>query len=145
MTEEEMEKAIPEEYFGEFANKVMEYQAHISMVEEAAKVYILRNWQKIDDWTGFTGTISEGGGTGRSQYYYNYTPSERGQSNTVWEYWDQMNKDDHYPLREVNEVVLDPTDGDFSITVNGDESFMWLTHGIIELADYIEKQLKDKE
>lgn len=142
MTEEEMEKAIPEEYFGNFGKKVMDYKAKISMVEEAAKVYILRNWQKIDDWTDFRGRLVSGASS-KSQYYYNHTP--RKCEGSVLKMWEQSLREDHYPLREVNEVVLDPTDGDFSVTVNGDEEFMWLQEGIIELASYIEKQLKDKK
>jgi hypothetical protein len=145
MTEEEMEKAIPEEYFGNFGEKVAEFKAKISMVEEAAKVYILRNWEKIGDWTGFCGTLVSGANS-KSQYYYNYIEKPISESDSdVWKMWEQSLREDHYPLREVNEVVLDPTDGDFSVTVNGDEEFMWLEEGIIELASYIEKQLKDKK
>jgi hypothetical protein len=42
-------------------------------------------------------------------------------------------------------VVLDPTDGDFSLTVNG-KNHLWIDdESVIVIADYIEKSLKEDE
>jgi hypothetical protein len=58
---------------------------------------------------------------------------------------DQREKEKHNPILEFNEVVLDPTDGDFSITVNGDQAHWWIQdEAVILIADYIEKQLNSK-
>ncbi len=46
------------------------------------------------------------------------------------------------PVLSINNVVLDPTDGDFSITLNRKEHW-WIQDGaVIIIADYIEKRLK---
>jgi D-tyrosyl-tRNA(Tyr) deacylase len=42
-------------------------------------------------------------------------------------------------------VVLDPTDGDFSVTINGNEHWWIQDEAVIIIADYIEKQLKTQE
>ena len=56
---------------------------------------------------------------------------------------DEMDKERHNPIREFNSVVLDPTDGDFSITVNGNEEHWWIQDkAIIIIADFIEQKLK---
>ena len=39
-------------------------------------------------------------------------------------------------------MVLDPTDGDFSITINGKEHWWIQDEAVIIIADYIEKKLK---
>jgi hypothetical protein len=49
------------------------------------------------------------------------------------------------PIRVFNEVVLDPMDGDFSVTIN-DTGHWWIDDdAIVTIADYIEKQLTEKE
>jgi hypothetical protein len=38
-----------------------------------------------------------------------------------------------------------PTDGDFSVTINGNEHWWIQDEAVIIIADYIEKQLKTQE
>ena len=53
----------------------------------------------------------------------------------------ESRKAGHNPIIEVSDVVLDPTDGDFSITINGAE-YWWIDQeSIIIIASYIEKQI----
>ena len=50
----------------------------------------------------------------------------------------------HNPIVTIDEVVLDPTDGDFSITVNGGKEHWWIgDEEVILIADYIEEKLKN--
>ena len=43
------------------------------------------------------------------------------------------------PVESVTEPVLDPSDGDFSITING-RDHMWINdEAVVIIADYIEK------
>jgi hypothetical protein len=45
----------------------------------------------------------------------------------------------------INEFVLDPTDGDFSVTINDQELWMINEEAIIEIANWIEEQLNQQE
>jgi hypothetical protein len=55
------------------------------------------------------------------------------------------NKERHNPIIEFNNVVLDPTDGDFSVTINGKEHWWIEDDAVMIIANYIEKQLSNKE
>ncbi len=55
--------------------------------------------------------------------------------------WEKENKLRHNPIKTIDAVVLDPTDGDFSITVNGKEHWWIQDEAVIIIADYIENQL----
>jgi hypothetical protein len=57
-------------------------------------------------------------------------------SHTLINYWMDLL---HNPIVELNDVVLDPTDGDFSVTINGKEHWWIEDSAIIKIADYIEK------
>ena len=46
------------------------------------------------------------------------------------------------PVESVTEPVLDPSDGDFSITING-RDHMWINdEAVVIIADYIERNRK---
>ena len=55
---------------------------------------------------------------------------------------DKKKKRNQNPVLTINNVVLDPTDGDFSITINGKEHWWIQDEAVIIIADYIEKRLK---
>ena len=59
--------------------------------------------------------------------------------------FDKEKKRKQNPVVIINEVVLDPTDGDFSVTINGNEHWWIQDEAVIIIADYIEKQLKTQE
>jgi hypothetical protein len=43
-------------------------------------------------------------------------------------------------------VILDPTDGDFSVTINGDKNHWWIhDEEVIVIANYIEETIKNEE
>jgi hypothetical protein len=152
MTEEEFEEGYKNSVFYVEGNYQEEYRKHIVAMEHIAamaKVYILKNWQKIEDWSGLEVKVKHGP-TGKVTEYFNYVPrdpSEKAHSKT-WEEMkkrlDEMDKERHNPIREFNSVVLDPTDGDFSIIVNGNEEHWWIQdEAIIIIADFIEQKLKE--
>lgn len=154
ITEEDFENSYKQSVFYIEKDYMQEYQKYItamSHVANIAKVYILKNWQKVSDWKDLNVTITHGP-TGKTTTYYNYTPHvnrRKGSSKTWDEIMNQIdveNKEKHNPLFEVNRVVLDPTDGDFSITVNGDQEHWWIgDEEVIIIADYIECYLKNLE
>ena len=58
---------------------------------------------------------------------------------------EETNKKKHNPIVTFDQAVLDTSDGDFSVKING-QDFYWITdRPIIEIADYIEQQLKTQE
>jgi hypothetical protein len=145
MSEEELEKAIPEEYFGDFKNKVYTYKTKIEMVKEAAAVYIHNNWKKISDWSDCNVTIVS---NDKTVTYYNHKSRDKEfASNPIGKMLKEAYDEDakkHNPMRTVSKVVLDPTDGDFSMVINKIDH-IWISEGIIEIADFIEKSLNNKK
>ena len=57
---------------------------------------------------------------------------------------DKRNKLRHNPVHTVDNIVLDPSDGDFSVTINGGQEHLWIQdEAVIVIANYIETQLKE--
>ena len=110
-------------------------------ISSAAKIYILKNWTKVKDWRDLEVEITAGN-TGVTTSFYSYKePKEMGREKIFQNYYESR-KAGHNPAIDVSDVVLDPTDGDFSITINGTE-YLWIDQeSIIIIASYIEKQIK---
>lgn len=157
MTEEEFEEGYKGSLFYTDKNFMEEYRKHMvgmSHVAECAKIYILKNWEKVTDWSGLD-VIVVHGPTGKETEYFNYVPRKKYKENKSGEasgfsrFFDKIDEEDkakHNPIREFNEVILDPTDGDFSITVNGNEEHWWIQdEAIIVIANYIEEKLKNEK
>jgi hypothetical protein len=176
MTEEEFEAGYKNSVFyveGDYMNEYRKHMAAMGHIANMAKVYILKNWKSVTDWSDLDVKITHGP-TGDVTEYYNHEKAvqreeerkryneerakERAaagkkpmkESSIFRKMFEEMLEEravKHNPILEVTEVVLDPTDGDFSITINGDKQHWWIyDEEIIIIADYIEKQLKgDKE
>jgi hypothetical protein len=174
-TEEDFEAAYKTSVFyveGEYMNEYQKHIAAMGHIANMAKVYILKNWKSVTDWSGLDMKITHGP-SGEVTEYYNHEKAlqreaerkkyneerarERAESGkkpiTESTYFKkhfkemlQKNAEKHNPILEFTEVVLDPTDGDFSVTINGDKNYWWIhDEEVIIIADYIEKHLKRKE
>ena len=154
LTEEDFENAYKESVFYVEGDYMEEYRKHLSAlghIANIAKVYILKNWKQVSDWSGLNVEITHGP-SGKTTKYYNYVPHDQDKRSRS-EIWDRImadiderNKALHNPILEINNVVLDPTDGDFSITINGDQEHWWIgDEEVIIIADYIEKKLKTQK
>lgn len=150
-TEADFEAGYKESPFYVEGDYLAEYRKHMiamSHIANVAKSYILNNWQRITDWSNLEVTLRHGL-TGDTATYYLYRPlsdivSSNENIKSLFEEVDAENKKRHNPISTVSDVVLDPTDGDFSITVN-DTPYWWLEdQSVIIIADYIEKQLTSK-
>ena len=110
-------------------------------ISSAAKIYILKNWQQVKDWRKLEVEITVGN-TGTTTSFYSYkAPKEMGPEKIFQDYYESR-KAGHNPIVTVSDVVLDPTDGDFSITINGKE-YLWIDQeSIIIIANYIENTIK---
>jgi len=128
-----------------------EYRKHIAALSHTAacaKIFVLNNWEKITDWSKLNVSIRDN--SGKTTEYYNYVPSDRktwgkrGKSDAVQKLLKDMEfrrSKKHNPVNELFGVVLDPTDGDFSLTINK-KDHLWIDdESVIIIADYIEKNL----
>lgn len=173
MTEKEYEDAYKNSIFYVEKDFMSEYRKHLAAlphVASVAKSYILNNWKKITNWDNLDVIIIHGP-TGEWTEYYNnekdlppleeeepseakkkflsLVSKEKPERNSIFERfqkkWDKENKLRHNPIKTIDDVVLDPTDGDFSITVNGKEHWWIQDEAVIIIADYIENQLKKQD
>jgi hypothetical protein len=172
-TEEEYENAYKESIFYVEKDFMKEYQKHLAAlphIASIAKSYVLNNFEKVTDWANLDVVIIHGP-TGEWTEYYNNEkilppvkekePSEkakkflelvskkpRKESDFMKKWRDRMEDSNllrHNPIHVIDKVVLDPSDGDFSITVNGKEHWWIQDEAVIIIADYIEKQKHEKE
>ena len=151
-TTEDFERGYKNSMFYVDKNFLEEYRKHtvaMDHVANFAKSYILNNWQKIEDWSDLD-VIIRAGNTGVKTHYYKYV--DKGKWNIrnekVAEMFEEMReeeKNNQNPIRVFNDVVLDPTDGDFSVTINDTEHWWINDDAIITIADYIESKLAGKE
>ena len=145
MTEDEFEEGYKQSIF--YVNKDFkkEYESHIGAMEHIsniAKSYIYKNWKLVKDWTDLE-VVVVNGSTRESTYYYSYKERirKRDYHSDIFLKFDKSKKRNQNPVLAINEVVLDPTDGDFSITINGKEHWWIQDEAIIIIADYIEKHI----
>lgn len=166
MTEDDFENAYKESIFYVEKNYMEEYRKHMAAMDHIANIaksYILNNWKKVTDWSDLNLIVTHGQ-SGVTTEYYNHDkvlawrkreeeradkklPGVR-KSRVMTEMLERLEKDNkgrHNPVIEFNAIVLDPTDGDFSVTINGKEHWWIGDDAIMTIADYIEKQLADKE
>jgi len=149
MTEEEFENGWKESIFYTDKEFLKEYERHqiaMSHISACAKSYILKNWKSVKSWAELDIKINDN--SGKPTKYYNHVPSDRsrwGKSQSVQEMlirMDEHRANDHNPIVSFTDVVLDPTDGDFSLTING-KDHLWIDdESVILIADYIEERLK---
>ena len=153
MTEEEYEKGYKESIFyvnGEYRKEYIKHLSAMSHVANIAKSYILNNWKFVKDWSNMEVVITHGP-TGEKEYYYKYEDkykSHKKQKGTIGDLFKKFEKErkrDQNPVVSIDEVVLDPTDGDFSVGINGKE-YWWIEDDtVIIIADFIENQLKKEK
>ena len=128
-----------------------EYRKHLyaaSVTVECAKVYCVENWTKVSDWTGLEIDIIDN--TKKITKYYSFKggfdPVPMGEELTgfrkIWWEIEEQERAGHNPVKSVSDVVLDTSDGDFSININGNPHLWINKEAIVVLADYIEKNIK---
>lgn len=131
---------------------LQEYNNHIAAMEivaECAKIYVLNNWEKVTDWSGLDVVIQDGRG-GKPVDYFHYVERDRTKHKSsetfdaIFDRLDIADKKRHKPITSVTDVVLDPTDGDFSLTINGREHWWIQDDAVIIIAAYVEEQLNPK-
>lgn len=155
----------------DFKKEYQNHIAGMQILAESAKIYILNNWKKVkkSEWKFLSLSIIDN--TGKETYYYNYvedkkakeakkkerelknksealkklnkisTPTKSLFTERMLEKWDKRDRKNNNPVKTVSGVVLDTTDGDFSIKING-HYHLWIDNeSVIVLADFIENKL----
>lgn len=130
-----------------FLSKYNEFIAAMQITAMCAKAYIIQNWKKIDDWSDLEVCILDN--TGKQTYYYKYEPDNGIYNNKIVEEVftkiDKERKENENPVKTVESIILDHTDSDFSIIING-KKHIWIDDkSVILIAEYIETKLKEKE
>jgi len=113
-------------------------------IVSCAKVYIMDNWQRVEDWSALSVKITDN--TGETFHYYKYEPGPEitgtGIIADTFRDFEEWNRDHQMPITQFSNPVLDPSDGDFSVTING-RDHLWIDdNAVIAIAHYIENQAK---
>jgi hypothetical protein len=120
------------------------YEDHLAAVEtvvSCAKSYIVKNADRVTDWSGLRIRLKLP--NGEKVYYYKHEPGPMPTgddpiSEALREFEEHC-RDHEQPVMEITNIILDPSDGDLSITVNGTEYIAISDRAVIDLAAYIEK------
>lgn len=129
----------------DFRKAYQDHMAAMQIVGMSAKIYVLNNWKKVKDWKDMEISIVDS--SGKETYYFNYKERmaklESVRSNSkAFARLDRYRKGLHNPIKKISDVVLDVSDGDFSVKING-KWHNWIDdESVIVLADYIEKKNK---
>lgn len=118
--------------------------AALYTIVSCAKVYIMDNWQRVEDWSALSVKITDN--TSETFYYYKYEPGPEitgtGIIADTFRDFEEWNRDHQMPITLFSNPVLDPSDGDFSVTIN-DRDHLWIDdNAVIAIAHYIENQAK---
>ena len=143
-TEKENEEVMESSPYFVKNDFLKNYSLHIGgmqIVAECAKIFVLNNYKKVKNWEDFNVVIEDN--TGISTDYYNYKEFIPNKSVVNrFKRTNERNKKRHNPIVTLTDCVLDTTDGDFSLTINGKEHWWISDDSIIIIADYVERQLK---
>jgi len=152
----------------DYMKEYHKYQEAMHHIAEFAKMFIIENYEKVEDWSELDIKLRHGLDGTKVEFYNHYKkpippkePTEKMKKFmtlvskevpkksdfvTKWkeEYEEEM-KAKHNPIVTFDEAVLDTSDGDFSVKING-QDFYWIDDWpIIQIADYIEEQLKTQD
>jgi hypothetical protein len=117
----------------------------IRRVVEAAKIYILDNYEKVADYSDLSLMLRCGNHEGTIYIGKKTDPEVSENTSGLIRRMLQELKDSTIQVSTFNKAVYDWTDGDFSIVLN-EVSYNWIdSHSIINIADYIEKNLGNED
>ena len=144
-TEEEFKQAHHQARHGVqngFMDAYRDHLAGLEIVASCAKSYILDHYQEVEDWSGLNVKVKDW--SGDTFHYYKYEDRSCDWKDTTiaqaFKEFDEEEQRNQMPVESVTDPVLDPSDGDFSITINGHQHGWINDQAIVIIADYIEKR-----
>jgi hypothetical protein len=124
---------------GNFEIRYIEFVAETRSIVEAAKMYIIDNYKKVNDYKTLHLMLRCANHEG-TQYFGTKSKKKRGQSEIFNKLINELN-DKTIEIKTFDAAVYDWTDGDFSVTLNG-VNYNWIdSNSIIDIAAHIERKL----
>ena len=133
-----------EAHYKEYYNKIVlstdlslsehyfELEKQKFLIAEKAKIFIMENYESVKDWSNLEISIM----CNHKGYYENYIPEKRAQTKFGTFIVNRIAN----PIETIS-FVLDYSDGDLSVTVNNREFWRIEANTVIDICNYIEKQL----
>jgi hypothetical protein len=146
-TEQEIMNSIreSEKYkLGNFHLRYVEFSAELRRLVDAAKVYILDNYQKVENYSELN-LMLRAANHDKTCYFGQRRKTEddikiSSAFHRILEELDAQTIE----IKSFDKAVFDWTDGDFSVVFNG-VNYNWIdSNSIVDIADYIESRLKTK-
>jgi hypothetical protein len=124
---------------GNFEIRYIEFVAETRSIVEAAKVYIIDNYKKVNDYKTLHLMLRCVNHEG-TQYFGTKSKRGKSRSEVLNKIIDEINEKT-IEIKKFDAAVYDWTDGDFSVTFNG-VNYNWIdSNSIIDIAAYIERKL----
>jgi len=126
---------------GNFEIRYIEFVAETRSIVEAAKVYIIDNYKKVNDYKTLHLMLRCVNHEG-TQYFGTKSKRGKSRSEVLNKIIDEINEKT-IEIKKFDAAVYDWTDGDFSVTFNG-VNYNWIdSNSIIDIAAHIERKLDD--
>jgi hypothetical protein len=122
----------------------VEFSAELRRLVDVAKVYILDNYQKVENYSELN-LILRAANHDKTCYFGQRRKTEddikiSSAFHRILEELDAQTIE----IKSFDKAVFDWTDGDFSVVFNG-VNYNWIdSNSIVDIADYIESRLKTK-
>lgn len=127
---------------GNFETRYVELSVEIRSIVEAAKIYILDNYEKVKDYEDLHLMLRCANHEGTQYFGKRSKPKKEGKkgSGILSKAIAELDKQT-IEIKKFEKAVYDWTDGDFSVVFNG-VSYNWIDAGsIIDIASHIERKL----
>lgn len=128
---------------GNFQRVYITAFAEIKRVIEAAKIYVLDNYQKVEDYSDLHLMIRCANHS-KTCYFGKKSKTDfpRSGSKVMARILKEIDNET-IEITSLDKSVYDWTDGDFSVVINGVD-YNWIDdNSIVDIADYIEKRLSN--
>ena len=127
---------------GNFETRYIEFSMEIRSIVEAAKIYILDNYEKVKDYKDLHLMLRCVNHEGTQYFGKRSKPKKEGAkgSGRLRKVIAELDKQT-IEIKKFDKAVYDWTDGDFSVTFNGVD-YNWIdSSSIIDIASHIERKL----
>ena len=130
-------------YTKDFYSHANDLSDRYSILVNCAKIYICDNYEKIKDWSKINLNIRDNKPKDSTSKQPNhgkmfFHTNRKWNSDIINKIFENM---DSKPVETITDVIMDWSDGDFSLSINGLE-FWWISDSVVlDIASYIEHEL----
>lgn len=123
----------------DFGNESLRLRSEYSELILAAKVYILDNFSKIKDWPGLRFRVYSRNHD-KPAYFGKREKLTKVENSVIGSIFEDYEKQ-YTAIETISEPVFDWTDGDFSITINGETYIAIDDASVIEMSIFMKRKL----